>query len=61
MIVVFGVINNDGCLIDASLTLLGAKQHATRNGYKRIGKRCEYNVVSTWVKDGKKWRKVVKN
>lgn len=57
MITAFGVMDKDNCLIDTSKTLLGAKQHATRNGYSRIGKRVEYNVAETWVKDGKKWRK----
>ncbi len=57
MITVFGVMDNNNCLIDTSKTLLGAKQHATRNGYNRIGKRVEYNVTETYVKEGGKWRK----
>lgn len=57
MITVYGVMNRDNCLIDTSKTLLGAKQHATRNGYNRVGKRVEYNVVATWIREGKKWHK----
>lgn len=57
MITVFGVMDKNNCLIDTSTSLLGAKQHATRNGYNRIGKRVEYNVVDTYIRDGKKWRK----
>lgn len=57
MIVVYGILDKNNCLIDTSKTLLGAKQYATRNGYNRIGKRCEYNVTETWIKDGKKWHK----
>ena len=57
MITVFGVMDKNNCLIDTSKTLLGAKQHATRNGYNRIGRRVEYNVTETWIKYAKKWRK----
>lgn len=57
MITVYGILDRNNCLIDTSKTLLGAKQYATRNGYNRIGKRVEYNVTETWIKDGKKWRK----
>lgn len=57
MITVFGVMDRNNCLIDTSKTLLGAKQYATRNGYNRIGRRVEYNVTETWIKDAKKWRK----
>ena len=57
MIIAFGILDKDNCLIDTSKTLLGAKQHATRNGYNRIGKRVGYNVVDTYIREGKKWRK----
>lgn len=57
MITVYGVMDSNNCLIDTSKTLLGAKQHATRNGYNRIGKRVGYNVVDTYIREGKKWRK----
>jgi hypothetical protein len=57
MIIAFGVLDNNNCLIDTSRTLLGAKQYATKNGYNRIGKRVEYNVTETYIKEGKKWQK----
>lgn len=59
MTVVYGVVNSEGCLIDTSLTLLGAKQYATRHGYKTIGVRAEYNVFATWEKVGSKWIKSI--
>lgn len=57
MITVYGILDRNNCLIDTSKTLLGAKQHATRNGYNRIGKRVEYNVTETYIREDKKWRK----
>lgn len=57
MLSIYGIINKDNALIDTSKTLLGAKQYATRNDYKKIGLRVGYNVVSTWTKKNNKWIK----
>tara|TARA_R110002096_G_scaffold291900_1_gene486119 strand:+ start:3199 stop:3381 length:183 start_codon:yes stop_codon:yes gene_type:complete len=57
MYIIYGIINKDNSLIDVSNTLLGAKQYATRNEYKKVGYRVGYNVIETWTKDKKKWVK----
>lgn len=54
---IYGIINKDNSLIDVSSTLLGAKQYATRNDYKKVGYRVGYNVIETWTKVEKKWVK----
>ena len=54
---IYGIINRDNALIDVSNTLLGAKQYATRNDYKKVGYRVEYNVIETWTKVKNKWVK----
>jgi hypothetical protein len=35
----FGIVSKENGYIDTSNSLLGAKNHATRNGYKRVFKR----------------------
>ena len=57
MIAMYGIINQKGEFIDTSKTLKGAKIHATKNHYNRVGMRLGYNVVSTWTKQGKTWIK----
>lgn len=54
---IYGIINNDGCLIDTSLTERGAKRHATNNGYTTIGYRIEYHVTVVATKLNNKWVK----
>ena len=39
---IYGIIDNNGCLIDTSKTKRGANQYATRNGYRLIGFRVGY-------------------
>ena len=41
---IYGVTNGNGSHIDVSSSLLGAKQYATRNGYRRVSIRynCGY-------------------
>lgn len=58
---IFGVINNEGCLIDTSKTERGAKQHATRNNYNKIGFRIGYNAFILAEKTNKKWQYVKNN
>lgn len=43
---IYGVIDSNGCHVDVSNTLLGAKQYATRNGYRQVSIRynCGYTV-----------------
>jgi hypothetical protein len=57
MITIYGIINQDDALIDTSKTLLGAKQYATRNDYKKIGLRVGYNIIESWTKVKNKWVK----
>ena len=52
----YGVISK-GILSDTSLTLHGAKCHATRNGCTKIGYRVGYNVVETYTKVKNRWIK----
>lgn len=56
---VYGVLDSNNCHIDVSLSLLGAKQYATRHGYKQVSIRynCGYNVdvVATKQANGK-WK-----
>lgn len=53
----YGVISNTGVYTDVSLSERGAKQYATRHGYKMIGRRnTDYYYVSTIaIKINGKW------
>lgn len=51
----YGVVNYKGEHIDVSISLLGAKQYATRNGYNRVSKRNGYNIIREYRKEGNKW------
>jgi hypothetical protein len=53
--VIYGIINQDNVLIDVSLTELGAKQYASRNGYTKIGFRTGSNGVTLAEKIKGKW------
>tara|TARA_R110002167_G_scaffold260495_1_gene466970 strand:- start:359 stop:565 length:207 start_codon:yes stop_codon:yes gene_type:complete len=57
MIRVYGSTNNKDIHTDTSKTLLGAKQYATRNGFKNVSIRVGYNVELLEYKDGNKWHK----
>ena len=48
-------MNKDGVHIDCSLSLLGAKQYATRNGYDEVSKRKGYNAMIIARKVNNKW------
>lgn len=52
---IYGVISSGGTHIDVSLTLLGAKQYATRNGYTEVSKRVGYNARIIAEKVNGKW------
>ena len=54
---VYGVVDKNGVHHDVSKTLLGAKQYATRNGYKQVSVRynCGYVVAIVAVKESNKW------
>jgi plastocyanin domain-containing protein len=56
----YGILDRDQCHIDVSSTERGAKNYATRNGYKAVSVRynCGYNVRVIAVKNGKKWERV---
>lgn len=57
MIKIYGSTNNKNVHIDTSNTLLGAKQYATRNGYKNVSIRIGYNVTLLEYKQRNKWFK----
>jgi len=57
MITVYGVTDNKNTHTDVSNTLLGAKQYATRNGYKTVSIRIGYNVTLLQYKQGNRWYK----
>jgi hypothetical protein len=57
MIKVYGVTDNTNKHTDTSNTLLGAKQYATRNGYKCVSVRIGYNVTLLEYKYLGKWCK----
>ena len=57
MIKMYGTMNNKNIHTDTSKTLLGAKQHATRNGLKTVSIRIGYNVTLLEYKLFGKWCK----
>ena len=56
---IYGVLDRNDCHIDVSMTERGAKNYATRHGYKTVSIRynCGYNVQVIAVKNGKKWER----
>tara|TARA_R110002153_G_scaffold255531_1_gene414200 strand:+ start:134 stop:316 length:183 start_codon:yes stop_codon:yes gene_type:complete len=57
MIKIYGSTNNKDIHTDSSNTLLGAKQYATRNGFKNVSIRVGYNIELLEYKEGNKWYK----
>ena len=57
MIKIYGSTDNETIHTDTSTTLLGAKQYATRNGYKNVSVRIGYNVTLLEYKQDNKWYK----
>ena len=57
MIKIYGSTNNNNIHTDTSNTLLGAKQYATRNGYKNVSVRIGYNVTLLEYKQENNWCK----
>ena len=57
MIKIYGSTDNKNIHTDTSITLLGAKQYATRNGYKNVSVRIGYNVTLLEYKLCGKWYK----
>ena len=55
MIKVYGSTDNTNTHTDTSKTLLGAKQYATRNGFKNVSIRVGYNVTLLEYKDNNTW------
>lgn len=52
----YGVLlNRNGEYRDVSNTLLGAKQFATRNGYKEVHKRMGSIVRKVSIKENNEW------
>jgi hypothetical protein len=52
---IYGILDNDNVHTDVSKTERGAKQYATRNGYKKVSVRHGYNAFLLATKEGKKW------
>lgn len=54
---IYGVVDKDQTHIDISTSEKGAKQYATRNGYKEISIRynCGYVTEIIAIKKGRKW------
>ena len=57
MIKTYGSTDNKNIHTDTSNTLLGAKQYATRNGFKNVSVRIGYNVTLLEYKQGNNWYK----
>ena len=57
MIKVYGSTDNKNIHTDTSTTLLGAKQYATRNGYRNVSVRIGYNVTLLEYKLRGNWYK----
>ena len=57
MIKIYGSTDNKNIHNDTSTTLLGAKQYATRNGYRNVSVRIGYNVTLLEYKLGGNWYK----
>jgi len=57
MITIYGVTDNKNIHTDVSKTLLGAKQYATRNGYKSVSIRIGMGVSLLEYKLNNKWYK----
>ena len=57
MITVYGVTDNKNIHKDVSKTLLGAKQYATKHGYKTVSLRHGYNIKLIEYKFNNKWNK----
>ncbi len=59
---IYGVVNTEGIHIDVSKSERGAKQYATRHGYKRVSIRYNsgYTAVTIAVKNDKnRWMKAI--
>lgn len=52
---IYGILDNNDCLIDISLSLKAAKRYATLNGYNKVGYRVGYNAFALCEKVGTKW------
>ena len=55
MIKIYGSTDNKNIHNDTSNTLLGAKQYATRNGYRNVSVRIGYNVTLLEYKQDGNW------
>ena len=55
---IYGIIDNNNCLIDVSKSLRGCKRYATLNGYSKIGFRNvnHYYATISHEKINNKWK-----
>lgn len=58
----YGIIDSNGCHVDVSNSLLGAKQYATKNGYDKVSIRynCGYVATILFEKINSKWIELIK-
>ena len=56
---IYGILDENNCLIDISKSEKGCKRYATINNYNKIGYRIGYNVFISHIKIGNRW--VAKN
>lgn len=56
----YGVLDRDGCHIDVSRSVRGAKCYATRNGYLTVTVRFNMSCIAVqiWHKYTGKWQKI---
>lgn len=52
---IYGVLDNNDCLVDISRSEKGTKRYATNNGYNKIGYRYGYNAFVLAEKIKGKW------
>lgn len=56
---IYGILDENNCLIDISKSEKGCKRYATINNYNKIGYRIGYNAFISHIKIGNRW--VAKN
>lgn len=52
---IYGVLDNNNCLIDISRSERAAKIYATKNNYTKVGYRLGYNAFISAEKINNKW------
>ena len=60
---IYGILDSNGCHVDVSNSLLGAKQYATKHGYLTVTVRfnCGYIAAQIAHKYNGKWKQIKNN